>query len=51
MKSRIHSGLGRVLAIAVWLVAAACTSEKIVYRSGTNFAAPPSTAANFIGYI
>lgn len=50
MKSRIHSGLGRVLAIAVWLVAAACTSEKIVYRSGTNFAAPPSTAANFIGY-
>lgn len=27
-----------------------CTSEKIVYRSGTNFAAPPAVAANFIGY-
>jgi len=32
------------------LVATACTSEKIVYRGGTNFAAPPSAAASFIGY-
>lgn len=29
---------------------AACTSEKITYRSGTNFAAPAATAASFIGY-
>jgi len=27
-----------------------CTTEKIVYRSGTQFAAPPSAAASFIGY-
>lgn len=31
-------------------VLAACTSEKIVYRSGTGFAAPPTAAASFIGY-
>jgi predicted CXXCH cytochrome family protein len=36
-----------LLAVAA---AAACTTEKIVYRSGTNFAAPPDAAANFIGY-
>lgn len=27
-----------------------CTSERIVYRSGADFAAPAAAAANFIGY-
>jgi predicted CXXCH cytochrome family protein len=31
-------------------LAVGCTNEKIVYRSGTNFAAPPTAAANFVGY-
>src|SRR5471030_1574551 len=39
-----------ILTLATALVAAACTTESIVYRSGTNFAAPSATAANFIGY-
>lgn len=39
-----------ILTIAAWALAAACTSEKVVYRSGTEFAAPAPTAANFIGY-
>lgn len=38
------------LALAASALTVTCTSEKIVYRSGTNFAAPPSIAANFIGY-
>jgi len=38
------------LALAASALALTCTTEKIVYRSGTNFAAPPGTAANFIGY-
>ena len=40
----------RLTALSLCVLAAGCTSEKIVYRSGTNFAAPPSTAASFIGY-
>ncbi len=28
----------------------ACTTETVVYRDGTNFAAPPASAASFIGY-
>lgn len=32
------------------LVAAGCVDEKIVYRDGPNFAAPPSAAASFLGY-
>ena len=32
------------------MFAAVCTTEKIVYRSGANFAAPPAAAASFIGY-
>jgi predicted CXXCH cytochrome family protein len=45
------SDRNRVLvALVVCAVAAACTSEKIEYRSGTNFAAPASAAASYIGY-
>jgi predicted CXXCH cytochrome family protein len=37
---------------AVLLVASAsgCVDEKIVYRDGPNFAAPPAAAASFLGY-
>ena len=38
------------IALAACAIAAACTSEKIEYRSGTNFAAPATAAASFIGY-
>ncbi|MEO7085654.1 MAG: cytochrome c3 family protein [Gemmatimonadaceae bacterium] len=38
------------MSVATLALVATCTSESIVYRSGTNFAAPPSTAASFIGY-
>ncbi len=31
-------------------LATACTSEKIVYRDGPNFAQPTTAAANFVGY-
>jgi predicted CXXCH cytochrome family protein len=31
-------------------MAAGCVDEKIVYRDGPNFAAPPTAAASFIGY-
>src|SRR6185437_127301 len=36
--------------LAACVVAAACTSEKIEYRSGTNFAAPATAAASYVGY-
>ena len=49
MQSRTVSLLSRLLLLGACALSA-CTSEKIVYRSGTNFAAPPSAAANFIGY-
>ena len=49
MQSRTVSVWSRRLLIGACALSA-CTSEKIVYRSGTNFAAPPSAAANFIGY-
>lgn len=39
-----------LLALALLGFAAACTSEKIVYRGGVNFASPPTAGANFIGY-
>ena len=32
------------------IVLAGCVDEKIVYRDGPNFAAPPAAAANFVGY-
>lgn len=38
-----------VLSIAS-LLAAACTSEKIVYRDGPNYAAPTAGAKSFVGY-
>ena len=38
------------LTVAAWVFAAACTTESIVYREGTNFAAPPTASAGFIGY-
>jgi len=31
-------------------VAAACTSEKVVYRDGPNYATPVASAASFVGY-
>jgi len=40
-------GLGGLLA---GTYAVACTNDRIVYRSGANFAAPPVSAAGFIGY-
>ena len=45
--TRSHSTF---LALAACLLAAACTTETIVYRGGTSFAAPPTAAASFIGY-
>ena len=48
MKGRFFSGPQFLLVLA--MLTAGCTSEKIVYRSGANFAAPPAAAANFIGY-
>ena len=38
------------LRLAACVLFTACTSEKIVYRGGTNFAAPATAAANFVGY-
>ena len=38
---------GSLVALAL---IAGCTTEKIVYRSGSNFAAPPSSAKSFVGY-
>ena len=40
-------GLGGLLAGAY---AVGCANDRIVYRSGANFAAPPASAAGFIGY-
>lgn len=41
------SGLGLVLFL---IAAGSCVDEKIVYRDGPNFQAPPAAAANFLGY-
>ena len=38
------------LTLVVFALAAACTTETIVYRSGTDFAAPATAAASFVGY-
>ena len=48
--SRIAGSRFSCFVLAAWVMSAACTTEKIVYREGTNFAAPPASAANFIGY-
>lgn len=39
-----------LLALTAVALSTACTSEKIVYKSGTNFVAPPAAAQGFIGY-
>jgi predicted CXXCH cytochrome family protein len=39
-----------MIAFVALTIAAGCTNEKIVYRSGTDFSAPPTAAASFIGY-
>lgn len=39
-----------IAAVAVGAFATGCVSERVVYRSGTNFGAPPTAAAGFIGY-
>lgn len=39
-----------LLAVLVVAYSAGCTSEKVVYRSGADFAAPSSAAGNFVGY-
>lgn len=46
--TRLHSL--SLATIAAAGLATGCTSEKVVYRSGTDFAAPPAAAANFVGY-
>lgn len=38
------------IALAVLVSTAGCVDEKIVYRDGPNFAAPPAAAASFLGY-
>ncbi|MCC6318514.1 MAG: hypothetical protein IT361_12590 [Gemmatimonadaceae bacterium] len=41
----------RMPAVAgVLFLLAGCVDEKIVYRDGPNFAAPPAAAASFVGY-
>lgn len=51
MTRRSHS-IAAVSGIGVLVLAAlgGCVDEKIVYRDGPNFAAPPSAAASFVGY-
>jgi len=39
-----------LVVIAAWVVAAGCTTENVVYRDASNFAAPPTAAGSFIGY-
>ena len=39
-------GIGMLMLVAV----GGCVDEKIVYRDGPNFAAPPAAAASFLGY-
>ena len=38
------------IALALLVSTAGCVDEKIVYRDGPNFAAPPAAAASFLGY-
>jgi len=49
MRSREAATFAAVGFLALAL-GAGCTNEKIVYRSGTDFTTPPTSAANFIGY-
>ncbi len=47
MRERLITGSSALLLVASL---AACVDEKIVYRDGPNYAAPPTAAASFIGY-
>jgi predicted CXXCH cytochrome family protein len=47
VRSLVHVGIAAAGATAL---AIGCVSDRIVYRSGTNFGAPPAAAAGFIGY-
>ena len=38
------------LAVVAAALSVGCTTEKIVYRSGSNFVAPPGSAKSFVGY-
>ena len=40
----------RLAAVAALVATAGCVDEKIVYRDGPSFAAPPTAAASFVGY-
>ena len=46
----LRAGSMTLVAVVAVSLTIGCTSEKIVYRSGTNFAAPTTAAASFIGY-
>ena len=48
--SRFVRGTLSFVMLAACFVAAACTTEKVVFRDGSNFAAPSAAAASFIGY-
>jgi len=53
MPAFVNAHWRSLIAIAGVLVVAytaGCTTEKVVYRSGTDFGAPAAAAANFIGY-
>ena len=47
MRSRVNS---LALLSLASLLATACTSEKVVYRDGPNYAQPTTGAASFVGY-
>lgn len=48
--SRFVRGMLHVLTLTACVATAACTTEKVVFRDGSNFAAPAAAAASFIGY-
>lgn len=50
MRSARLSGLKVLATTAALLATVNCVDEKVVYRDGINFAAPPAAAVNFVGY-
>ena len=51
MRTRPWQGTNRrMMALMLTLLGVSCVDEKIVYRDGPNYAAPPSAAASFVGY-
>lgn len=50
MRSNVRQGWWISALAAVVVAAGACVDEKIVYRDGPAFVAPPAAAANFLGY-